>query len=184
MSYRVIKTIRGRHYLYEQRSWREGKRVRTQSRCLGPLDPPLRQMRKGVLGKLRALIEANRASPEERALHAAARFIAQVEREQRALLGEEAAERAAREQIDKSKALQAVCEPRHDQRDAALQLADGDIAGSDPNQIGDGIVKSARGGQQVTGHESGRSLDPARVGANGEPLETGVDGQAECARST
>lgn len=181
MSYRVIKTIRGRRYLYEQRSWREGKRVRTQSRCLGPLDPPLRAMRNGVLGRLRALIKANRASPEERALKVAERFIAQVEREQRALFGETAAERAAREQIEKSKEHQAVCEHRHDQSDAALQLADGDIAGSDPNQIGIGVVKSARGGQQVAGHEPSRSLDPARVVGHGEPVEIGVDGQAECA---
>ncbi|MEM7662785.1 MAG: hypothetical protein AAF292_11085 [Pseudomonadota bacterium] len=35
--YRVIKTINGRQYLYEQKSWREGGKVRTQSRSLGPL---------------------------------------------------------------------------------------------------------------------------------------------------
>ena len=33
--YRVIKTIKGHRYVYEQRTWREGKRVRTQSRYIG-----------------------------------------------------------------------------------------------------------------------------------------------------
>lgn len=34
--YRVIKTVKGLRYAYLQRSWREGKRVRTESRYLGP----------------------------------------------------------------------------------------------------------------------------------------------------
>jgi hypothetical protein len=33
--YRVVKTIKGHRYLYEQRTWREGKHVRTQSRYVG-----------------------------------------------------------------------------------------------------------------------------------------------------
>src|SRR5688500_17288420 len=33
--YKVVKTIRGRRYLDLQRSWREGKKVRTECRCLG-----------------------------------------------------------------------------------------------------------------------------------------------------
>jgi hypothetical protein len=33
--YRVVKTIKGHRYLYEQRTWREGKHVRTQSRFIG-----------------------------------------------------------------------------------------------------------------------------------------------------
>lgn len=37
--YRVTKTINGRQYLYEQRTWREGAKVRTQSRSLGPVAP-------------------------------------------------------------------------------------------------------------------------------------------------
>jgi hypothetical protein len=36
--YRVVKTIKGHRYLYEQRTWREGKRVRTENRYLGPVD--------------------------------------------------------------------------------------------------------------------------------------------------
>ena len=38
--YRVIKTIKGHRYIYEQRTWREGKHVRTESRYLGPADGP------------------------------------------------------------------------------------------------------------------------------------------------
>src|SRR5689334_22865693 len=34
--YRVVKTVKGHRYLYEQRSWREGKKVRTESRYIGP----------------------------------------------------------------------------------------------------------------------------------------------------
>ena len=34
--YRVVKTIKGHPYVYQQRTWREGKRVRTESRYVGP----------------------------------------------------------------------------------------------------------------------------------------------------
>jgi hypothetical protein len=34
--YRVVKTINGRKYLYEQKTYREGKRVRTLNRYVGP----------------------------------------------------------------------------------------------------------------------------------------------------
>ena len=36
--YRVVKTIKGHRYLYEQRTWREGKHVRTESRYIGPAE--------------------------------------------------------------------------------------------------------------------------------------------------
>jgi hypothetical protein len=36
--YTVVKTIRGRRYPYEQRTWRDGKHVRTESRYIGPAD--------------------------------------------------------------------------------------------------------------------------------------------------
>ena len=35
--YQVVKKIRGRSYLYRQRSWREGTKVRTECHCLGPM---------------------------------------------------------------------------------------------------------------------------------------------------
>ena len=37
MVYKVKKRIKGRLYLYEQRSWREGGKVKTFSRYLGPV---------------------------------------------------------------------------------------------------------------------------------------------------
>jgi hypothetical protein len=35
--YRVVKTIKGRQYAYEQQTYREGGRVRTRNRYLGPV---------------------------------------------------------------------------------------------------------------------------------------------------
>src|SRR5690242_14634364 len=35
--YVVIKTINGRRYYYRQKTWREGKRVRTRSEYIGPV---------------------------------------------------------------------------------------------------------------------------------------------------
>lgn len=39
MTYRVIKTIKGRRYVYEQETYRAGGKVRTKSRYIGPVDP-------------------------------------------------------------------------------------------------------------------------------------------------
>ena len=39
--YRVIKTIRGRRYFYDQRTWREGGKVRCESIYVGPVDGEL-----------------------------------------------------------------------------------------------------------------------------------------------
>jgi hypothetical protein len=36
--YVVVKTINGHRYRYRQKTWREGKRVRTRSEYIGPLD--------------------------------------------------------------------------------------------------------------------------------------------------
>jgi hypothetical protein len=36
--YPTIKTIKGRRYLYRQRTWREGRRVRSQTQYIGPID--------------------------------------------------------------------------------------------------------------------------------------------------
>ena len=36
--YRIIKRIKGRLYAYEQRTHRDGNRVRTENRYLGPVD--------------------------------------------------------------------------------------------------------------------------------------------------
>ena len=57
--YTVIKTVKGRRYLYEQRTWREGKRVRTQSRYIGPLDGGRSlSKRRGVLKQVGDFIKA------------------------------------------------------------------------------------------------------------------------------
>jgi hypothetical protein len=39
--YTVVKTIKGHRYEYLQRTWREGKKVRTESRYIGPADETL-----------------------------------------------------------------------------------------------------------------------------------------------
>jgi hypothetical protein len=94
VSYIVIKVIKGRRYRYEQRSYRDSGRVRTESRYLGPAEgsisgtaSPPRRRRKGLLGKLGELIAANTLSPEEKA-----RVI-----DEAALLKEVKAQEAARE---------------------------------------------------------------------------------------
>lgn len=103
MAYVVIKTIKGRRYAYEQRSYREGKRVRTESRYLGPVGDPVShashssRRRKGVLTKVAELIAANTLTDEERGALAAERFAERVDAYQRATFGETAAERADRE---------------------------------------------------------------------------------------
>jgi hypothetical protein len=62
MTYRVIKVVKGRGYIYEQRTWREGKRVRTESRYIGPVDGGQRR-RRGFLKKVADLIQANLTPP-------------------------------------------------------------------------------------------------------------------------
>ena len=39
MTYRVVKKINGRSYLYEQETYREGGKVKTRSRYISPIDP-------------------------------------------------------------------------------------------------------------------------------------------------
>jgi hypothetical protein len=90
MSYIIIKTINGRRYRYLQRSYRVGRRVRTESRYLGPANG-------GIIQGIIDLVGAQRLSPEDRAIASAERHTARVEEEQRALFGETAAERSGRE---------------------------------------------------------------------------------------
>ena len=72
MSYIVFKTVNGRRYLYLQRTYRQGGRVRTESRYLGPVDGTKRSVagsprqRPGFLKKIGSFIEANRLTPAER----------------------------------------------------------------------------------------------------------------------
>lgn len=81
MSYVVVKTIKGRQYRYLQTSWREGKKVRTKAVCLGPTN-------------------GSSDRSQERAMAAAERFAAQVDKEQKARFGETGAERQEREKAE------------------------------------------------------------------------------------
>jgi hypothetical protein len=54
----VIKTIRGRAYLYRQRSTRVGGKVVTKSTYIGPVGGTVRR-RKGVLGRIGEFITIN-----------------------------------------------------------------------------------------------------------------------------
>lgn len=98
LSYTVIKTIKGRRYVYEQRTWREGKRVRTESRYLGPADGGQRP--KGIIRKVADLVAANTLGAKERGALAAERFGREMEAYQRATYGETAPERDARVRQD------------------------------------------------------------------------------------
>lgn len=97
MTYIVIKTIKGRQYRYEQRSWREGKRIRTKSRYLGPVTSARPT---GLINQITSFIGAQRLSPEDRALASAERAAERFAQYQRETFGETAQERAEREQQD------------------------------------------------------------------------------------
>lgn len=57
MAYIVIKTIKGRQYRYQQRTYREGGKVRTESIYLGPVGGTAK--RKGLLRRLGEFVELN-----------------------------------------------------------------------------------------------------------------------------
>ncbi len=101
MVYRIIKTVKNRRYIYEQRTWREGKRVRTESRYIGPVDGPAagvapEKKRRGLI----AFLAAQRLSPEDRMMATAERRAAEVDKYQREHFGETAAERTEREYLE------------------------------------------------------------------------------------
>lgn len=58
MAYIVIKTIKGRQYCYQQRTYRHGGKVRTETIYIGPVDGGTR--RKGMLRRTSAFVEANK----------------------------------------------------------------------------------------------------------------------------
>jgi hypothetical protein len=58
MAYIVIKTIKGRQYRYQQRTYRQGRKVRTDTIYLGPVDGGTRG--KGIIRRIGAFIDANR----------------------------------------------------------------------------------------------------------------------------
>ncbi len=99
--YVVVKKIKGRRYLYRQRTWREGKRVRTESVYIGALDggrgSPGDGGRKRKRGGILGFIEAQRLDPQDRAIAAAEKAAEKIAAHQRATFGETAEERATRE---------------------------------------------------------------------------------------
>lgn len=85
MTYRVIKTIKGRRYIYEQRTWREGARVRTQGRYIGPVDsaPTRRRLSRKIADFIAANMTPDDFVDPEQMLKD---YNARVEREEAALL--------------------------------------------------------------------------------------------------
>lgn len=57
MSYIAIKAIKERQYRYQQRSYRQGRKSRIKSTCLGPMNGGSR--RKGILHTIGSSIAAN-----------------------------------------------------------------------------------------------------------------------------
>jgi len=100
--YSVIKTVKGRRYLYKQRTWREGKRVRSESVYVGCLDGGGRTPKgggaKGSAGVTKRkiiaeFINAQRLCPEDRAMRSMQRQAKEIERYQRETFGATARER-------------------------------------------------------------------------------------------
>lgn len=94
--FRIVSRENGRLYLYEEVRWREGGRVRSRSRSLGPIEGGVHKRRRSRAGLLE-FIEAQRLSPEERVLASAAKEAQRIEQYQRKRFGETARERAERE---------------------------------------------------------------------------------------
>ena len=67
MSYIVIKTIKGRQYQYQQRTYREGGRVRTESIYIGPVGGGIRRktVARTIGGFIRANMTPRRGLPDD-----------------------------------------------------------------------------------------------------------------------
>ena len=65
--YIVIKTIKGRQYQYQQRTYREGGRVRTESVYMGPIGGGIRRQKagRGVEGFIRANLTRRHGLPDD-----------------------------------------------------------------------------------------------------------------------
>jgi hypothetical protein len=99
MSFRRIRRIGGHQYLYEEFRWREGGKMKSRSRCLGPINGGVDSVRSKRRSSrdLLSFIHAQRLSPEDRVRLAAEREAARVEKYQREVFGETGPERAQRE---------------------------------------------------------------------------------------
>lgn len=96
MAFNRIRTINGRRYLYEEIRWRDGGKVLSRSRSLGPIDGGGRTPKRRRAG-IFDFISAQRLSPEDRVWAAIARETERIEKYQRELFGETAQERQERE---------------------------------------------------------------------------------------
>lgn len=96
MSFVRIRTINGRKYRYEEARWREGGKVRSRSRSLGPIDGA-RISRRRRSWSIFDFIGLQRLSVEERILASAMKEAERIEQYQREVFGETASERAVRE---------------------------------------------------------------------------------------
>jgi hypothetical protein len=85
MVYRIVKTVGGHRYIYEQRTWREGKRVRTESRYIGPADgaPKRRRLGQKIADFIKANMERDREVITEEMLQ---QYNARVEAQEQARL--------------------------------------------------------------------------------------------------
>ena len=65
--YTVIKTIKGRQYQYQQRTYREAGRVRTESIYIGPVGGGIRRHKadRGVKGFIRANLTRRHGLPDD-----------------------------------------------------------------------------------------------------------------------
>ena len=65
--YTVIKTIKGRQYLYQQRTYREAGRVRTESIYIGPVGGGVRRQKagRGDAGFVRANLTRRHGLPDD-----------------------------------------------------------------------------------------------------------------------
>jgi hypothetical protein len=94
--FRIVLRSNGKRYLYKEERFRQGGKVKSRSRSLGPVDGGGGKLKRRM-GGLDAFLSAQRLSSEDRALAVAEREAARTEQYQRDHFGETASERAERE---------------------------------------------------------------------------------------
>jgi hypothetical protein len=94
--FRIVTRANGKRYFYNEERYRQGGKVKSRSRSLGPIDGGGRKRKRGT-GELLAFLHAQGLSPIDRVLAVAERETARVEKYQREHFGETASEKAERE---------------------------------------------------------------------------------------
>ena len=176
MSYLVVKVIRGRRYLYEQRTWREGTRMRTQSRSLGPLDPPLRR-RRGLAARLLDLVEANSLTASERAVLAAERYAERAARDARQGLGEAPTNRAAGGRLEAFGKFDTRDGARAHERSESSEPADEEAVGQQRDNVAEADVEDAPHVDRIAGRDDETPLDARSAEESAPGVETAADAQ-------